>query len=126
MEFDLVYVGSKVQIAYFWATKQPTYHKPLFATPFASKKSPTEKWETPFASCSYTKSSYSLASQPYPIFPLVTFRDIVWEQGQKASRHLAIGKMKNRTWTDQGGLLEEKWLSPLVWLRLSFLPGRSG
>ena len=25
----------------------------------------------------------------------------------------------------QGGLLEGKWLSPLAWLRLSFLPGRS-
>ena len=29
----------------------------------------------------YTKSSY-------PIFPVVTFRDIVWEQGQMASRQL--------------------------------------
>ena len=39
----------------------------------------------------YTKSSY-------PIFPVVTFQDIVWEQGQMASRHLeTFGSV--RLWT---------------------------
>ena len=35
-----------------------------------------------FTSHFYTESSY-------PIFPVVTFRDRIWEQGQMASRHLA-------------------------------------
>ena len=30
----------------------------------------------------------SLVSHLYPIFPMVPFHDIVWEQGQKASHHL--------------------------------------
>ena len=48
--------------------------------PLPSKTSPPDRWETLFTLCFYTKSNY-------PICPVVTFRDIVWEQGQKAGRH---------------------------------------
>ena len=49
--------------------------------PLPSKTSPPERWEMLFTYCFHTKSSY-------PMCPVMTFRDIVWEQGQKASRHI--------------------------------------
>ena len=75
----------------WWKKKDAHLHQQMYRfttnlyllPPLPSKTSPTERWETLFTPCFYTKSSY-------PIFPLVTFRNIFWEQGQKASRHIII------------------------------------
>ena len=81
MEFDPVHVGSKVRISCFRATKQSTYHKPLFVTPLLRRHHHRKNGKRLF-------TSYFCNKANYPIFPVVTFRDIVWEQGQKASSHL--------------------------------------
>ena len=79
----------------FFVSNFDVFHKPLFPTSFALLDITMGQMGNTIYLC------FSLVSHLYPIFPMVPFHDIVWEQGQKASRHMGPSRLYgdlSRTW----------------------------